>query len=93
MTGKYSGIQMERKIRHIRMQKCPGNPPSYNGSEWMGSQRGYLLSQIGALPRYSLLQVTSTPHHHSLFNHHNCIASSAVMGMVPLDSKSMSRTG
>jgi hypothetical protein len=41
------------------MQKHPGNPPLYNGSEWMGSWQGYLLSRIRALPRYSLLWVTS----------------------------------
>jgi hypothetical protein len=58
----------------------------------MGLRQGCLLSWIGTLLGYSLLWVTSTPHHHSLFNFCNCIASSAVMGVVPLDSKSMSRT-
>jgi hypothetical protein len=31
--------------------------------------------------------------HHSLFNCRNYVALSVVMGMVPLDSKSISRTG
>jgi hypothetical protein len=39
------------------MQRCPGNPLLYNGSKQMGLWRGYLLSHIGALPGYSLLQV------------------------------------
>jgi hypothetical protein len=55
--------------------------------------RGCLLSRIRALPGYSLLQVTSTRHHHSLFDHCNYVTLSAVMGMVPSDSKSMSRMG
>jgi hypothetical protein len=93
MTGKYSGIQMEWENRHIRMQKRPGNPPSYKGSEWMRSWWGCLLSWIRALPGYLLLWVTSTSHHHSLFNRRNYIALSAVTGVVPSDSKSMSRTG
>jgi hypothetical protein len=52
-----------------------------------------LLSRIGAFLGYSLLQVTSIHHHHSLFDHCNCVALSAVMSMVPSDSKSMSQTG
>jgi hypothetical protein len=32
-----------------------------------------LLSWIRAFLRYLLLQVTSTPHHHSLFDHHNSL--------------------
>jgi hypothetical protein len=50
-----------------------------------------LLSQIGAFLGYSLLQVTSTHHHHSLFDHCNCVALSAVTGAVPSDSKSPER--
>jgi hypothetical protein len=51
------------------------------------------LNRIRAFLRYSLLQVTSTHHHHSLFDHCNCIVLSVVTGAVPSDSKSMSRTG
>jgi hypothetical protein len=60
--------------------------------EWTNgvASRLCLLSRIGAFLRYSLIQVTSTHHHHSLFDHCNCIALSAVTGMVPSDSKSMS---
>jgi hypothetical protein len=52
-----------------------------------------LLSQIGAFLGYSLLRVTSTCYHHYLFDHHNCVPLSAVTGVVPSDSKSMSQTG
>jgi hypothetical protein len=53
----------------------------------------WLWSQIKAFLGYLLLQVTSTHHHHSLLDHCNCIASSAVTGAVPSDSKSMSWMG
>jgi hypothetical protein len=63
--------------------------------EWTNGVASHLclLSWIGAFLGYSLLQVTSTHHHHSLLDHCNCIALSAVMGVVPSDSKSISRTG
>jgi hypothetical protein len=57
------------------------------------ASRCRLLSQIGAFLRYLLLQVTSTHHHHYLFDHCNCVTLSVVMGVVSSDSKSMSWMG
>jgi hypothetical protein len=85
--GKSIAIPREWENGHTKMKKWQGKYTIVQREQADGVAPCHcLVGQIGTLPRYSLLWVTSIYYHHSLLLCHL----SAVMEAVPSDSKSMS---
>jgi hypothetical protein len=78
MTGEY--IEIQGSERTVKEQAHENEEMIWKDTVIQREQMNgvelhcCLLSQIGAFLGYSLLQVTSIHHHHSLFDHCNCVA-------------------